>query len=109
MPLTETALTSISNYDSRGLLISYKRILRPPLPIGRPRLTLRHKTTYTYWAAADGQIYYPWIDRVKTVTFPANVSGLQASETYQYERSLDTTTGITNLKRSHCGRPWAGH
>ena len=82
-------------YDSRGLLIAKTN----PTTIAdwQTAINTAPKTTYTYWAAADGQIYYPWIDRVKTVTLPANVSGLQASETYQYERSLDTTTGITNL------------
>ena len=82
-------------FDSRGLLIAKTN----PTTIAdwQTAINTAPKTTYTYWAAADGQIYYPWTDRVKTVTLPANVSGLQASETYQYERSLDTTTGITNL------------
>jgi RHS repeat-associated protein len=82
-------------YDSRGLLIAKTN----PTTIvdWQTAINTAPKTTYTYWAAADGQIYYPWIDRLKTVTFPTNVSGATASETYQYERSLDTTTGITNL------------
>ena len=36
------------------------------------------------------------MDRVKTVTLPHNSNNLQATETYEYDRTLDAN-GITNL------------
>jgi RHS repeat-associated protein len=41
------------------------------------------KTHYDYYTVADGKP--GWIDRVKTMTLPANVNGLQASEAYEYD------------------------
>ena len=53
------------------------------------------KTHYTYYP--DGETNKtPWADHVKTMTLPANRSGLQAKETYEYDRTLDAT-GITDL------------
>jgi YD repeat-containing protein len=49
---------------------------------------------YDYYTASDGKP--GWIDRVKTMTLPANVSGNVATETYEYDRVLDGN-GITNL------------
>ena len=49
---------------------------------------------YSYYTGVDGKP--GWIDRVKTMTLPANVSGNVASETYEYDRALDAN-GITNL------------
>ena len=41
---------------------------------------------YEYYTAADGKL--GWIDRVKTVTMPANFPfGYQATETYEYDRN----------------------
>src|SRR5207244_3326337 len=37
-------------------------------------------TTYTYYTSG------PWTDRLQTVTHPANASGFQATETYEYDR-----------------------
>lgn len=62
-------------YDGRGLLL-YKwnpTSNATALP-GDP------KVTYTYYAG------WPWGDRVKKETLPANVSNQIASETYEYDR-----------------------
>ncbi len=69
-------------YDSRGLLIAKTN----PTNIAdwQTAINSAPKTTYTYYTAADGKP--GWIDRVKTVTLPANVSGYAASETYEYDR-----------------------
>src|SRR5436190_18231098 len=60
---------------------------------------IRTPTTITT-ASADGKL--GWIDRVKKVTLPANVSGNVASETYEYDRTLDAN-GITNLTGAALG------
>ena len=57
-------------------------------------------THYYYYTAADGKL--GWIDRVKTVTLPANDLGHSASETYEYDRTLDAS-GITNLTGAAVG------
>src|SRR5579884_1259031 len=69
-------------YDSRGLLIAKTN----PTNIAdwQTAINSAPKTTYTYYTAADGKP--GWIDRVKTVTLPANVSGYAASETYEYDK-----------------------
>src|SRR4029077_19059665 len=54
-------------------------------------------THYTYYTSG------PWTDRVQTVTLPANVSGYQATETYEYDRALDAN-GVTDPN----GAPKAG-
>jgi len=44
-------------------------------------------TTYSYYTSADnGGV---WTDRLKTVIHPANVSGFQATETYEYDHAFD--------------------
>ena len=55
---------------------------------------------YSYYTGVDGKP--GWIDRVKTMTLPANVSGNVASETYEYDRALDAN-GITNLNGAAVG------
>src|SRR4030095_11635471 len=67
------------------------------------------KTTYTYYSTEMSYIktitwnnrtvtIYPWSGRLKTLTRPANESGLQAWDTYEYDRVLDSyPNGITNL------------
>ena len=86
-------------YDSRGLLTDkYNPKLTGVPGGGDPHIH------YSYYTGGDGKP--GWIDRVKTVTFPANVSGNVASETYEYDRALDApgNNGITNLN----GAPVAG-
>jgi RHS repeat-associated protein len=78
-------------YDSRGLLIAKTN----PTTIAdwQSAINTAPKTTYSYYTSG------PWTDRVQTMTLPRNVSGFQASETYEYDRALDGTgnNGITNL------------
>jgi RHS repeat-associated protein len=81
-------------YDTRGLLTD-KWNPKQTTPGG----TDPH-THYDYYTAADGNL--GWIDRVKTVTLPANVSGNVASETYEYDRALDAN-GVTNLNGAAVG------
>ena len=57
------------------------------------------KTTYTYYVAADGKP--GWIDRVKTMTLPANASGFSASETYEYDLSPNNTSRGLVTKIQH--------
>jgi RHS repeat-associated protein len=69
-------------YDSRGLLTDKWNPQFGHVPLdGDPH------THYTYYTAADGTAFYGWIDRVKTETLPANINGLQASATYEYDRN----------------------
>ncbi len=63
-------------YDSRGLKTSYTD-------------ATGGTTTYTYYGANDPIASNAWIDRLKTVTHPANASGLQATDTYEYDRAFD--------------------
>jgi RHS repeat-associated protein len=67
-------------YDGRGLLIDKWNPKFNSIPSGGDP-----HTHYTYYTSADG--YPGWIDRVKTVTLPANISGQVASETYEYDRA----------------------
>jgi RHS repeat-associated protein len=63
-------------YDGRGLLTAKWN----PTP-NSTALAGDPKTTYSYWTG------WVWADRVKTETLPANVSGYQARETYEYDRN----------------------
>ncbi|TMP89248.1 MAG: hypothetical protein E6L08_15155, partial [Verrucomicrobia bacterium] len=76
-------------YDSRGLLTDKFNPKQSGVPSGADP-----HTHYDYYTSADGKL--GWIDRVKKVTLPANNLGNVASETYEYDRTLDAT-GITNL------------
>jgi RHS repeat-associated protein len=70
-------------YDSRGLLTD-KWNPQDHIPLqGDPH------THYDYYTAADGKP--GWIDRVKTVTMPANCVLNVASETYEYDKKSDNT------------------
>ena len=63
-------------YDSRGLLTAkWEPTSNPVADSNEP------KTTYTYYNSGGG-----WTDRVLKETRPANASGYQASETYEYDR-----------------------
>ena len=64
-------------YDGRGLLLAKTN----PTDIAdwQTAINTAPKTTYSYYTSG------PWTDRVQTMTLPANVSGLRASETYQYD------------------------
>jgi RHS repeat-associated protein len=67
-------------YDSRGLKTSATD-------------SVGGTTSYTYYTSADyGGV---WTDRLKTVTHPGNASGLQASETYEYDHSFDQSGNQT--------------
>ena len=61
--------TESFTYDSRGLKISYTD-------------ATNGTTTYSYYTSG------PWIDRIETVTHPANASGFQATETFEYDRAF---------------------
>ena len=75
-------------YNGRGLLTD-KYNPKSTLPGGSdPHIH------YDYYTAADGRV--GWIDRVKTMSLPANWLNHVASETYEYERTYDAN-GITNL------------
>jgi RHS repeat-associated protein len=54
-------------YDTRGLKTSYTD-------------ATGGVTNYSYYTSG------PWTDRIQTVTYPANASGFQANETYEYDR-----------------------
>jgi RHS repeat-associated protein len=76
-------------YDNRGLLT--KR-WNPTTTQSYPPPDTEPHTTYTYYGANDQTINgepvgNAWGDRVKTMTLPANVNGLQASEAYEYDRN----------------------
>jgi RHS repeat-associated protein len=66
-------------YDTRGLLTAKTNPTSIDVPGGA--FTWAPKTTYTYYTSG------PWTDRVLTETLPANSSGYQASQTYEYDRS----------------------
>jgi RHS repeat-associated protein len=70
-------------YDNRGLLTD-KYNPKPTVPSGGDP-----HTHYTYYTSG------PWTDRVMTMTLPANASGFQAFETYEYDRALGAD-GLTN-------------
>jgi RHS repeat-associated protein len=66
-------------YDGRGLLIAKTN---PTTDSDwQHALANAPQTTYTYYTSG------PWTDRVQTMTLPANAQGLQASETYEYDRN----------------------
>jgi YD repeat-containing protein len=72
-------------YDGRGLLTDKYNPKFNAIPSG----TDPHPH-YTYYTSG------PWTDRVLTVTLPANYpQGLQASETYEYDRALGPTASRT--------------
>ena len=74
-------------YDGRGLLTD-KYNPKSTLPGGSdPHIH------YTYYTAADGRV--GWIDRVKTMSLPANWLNHVASETYEYERTYDANNITT--------------
>jgi RHS repeat-associated protein len=70
-------------YDGRGLLVAKTN----PTTIAdwQTAINTAPKTTYIYYTSG------PWVDRVQTMTLPANVSGLQASETYEYDKNAAGT------------------
>jgi len=72
-------------YDNRGLLTD-KYNPKATLPSGGDP-----HTHYDYYAANDLIGGNDWIDRVKKVTLPANVSGFQASDTYEYDKNAGGT------------------
>jgi YD repeat-containing protein len=84
-------------YDGRGLLIAKTN------PTTRSdwndALANAPKTTYTYYTAADGKP--GWVDRVQTMTLPANAQGLAASETYEYDLSANNTSRGLVTKITH--------
>src|SRR5258708_10516449 len=73
-------------YDNRGLKMSYTDAngsapSSPPFQTAPPTPPdPNHTTTYSYYTSG------PWADRLKTVTHPANASGFQATETYEYDK-----------------------
>lgn len=71
-------------YDTRGLLTAKWNPTVNATPVGGDP-----KTTYTYYTATDGKP--GWIDRIKTETLPANLSGLAASKTYEYDKNASGT------------------
>jgi RHS repeat-associated protein len=75
--------TESFTYDTRGLKTKYTD------PLGK-------ETIYTYYAANDPVAGNAWIDRLKTVTRPMNISGQIQTETYEYDRrfvsGVDTGT-----------------
>ena len=82
-------------YDTRGLLTDKYNPKQSGVPGGADP-----HTHYDYYTSADGKL--GWIDRVKKVTLPANDLGHSASETYEYDRTLDAS-GITNLTGAAVG------
>jgi RHS repeat-associated protein len=66
-------------YDGRGLLLAKTN----PTTIAdwATALSQAPKTTYSYYTSGY------WTDRVQTMTLPRNVSGLHASETYEYDKN----------------------
>jgi RHS repeat-associated protein len=66
-------------YDGRGLLVAKTN----PTTIAdwQAAINSAPKTTYSYYTSG------PWTDRVQTMTLPRNVSGLQVSETYEYDKN----------------------
>jgi RHS repeat-associated protein len=82
-------------YDSRGLLTDKYNPKQSGVPSGAdPHIH------YDYYTSADGKL--GWVDRVKKMTLPANDIGYFASETYEYDRTLDAS-GITNLTGAAVG------
>jgi YD repeat-containing protein len=84
-------------YDSRGLLIAKTNFTT--IADWATALNQAPKTTYSYYTATDGKV--GWIDRVKTMTLPANAQGLHASETYEYDLSANNTSRGLVTKIQH--------
>jgi RHS repeat-associated protein len=84
-------------YDDRGLLTAKTN----PTTIAdwATALSQAPQTTYSYYAGADGKP--GWIDRVKTMTLPRNVSNVSASETYEYDLSPNNTSRGLVTKIQH--------
>ena len=80
-------------YDSRGLLTDKYNPKQTVPSGGDPHIH------YSYYSGVDGKP--GWIDRVKTVTLPANVSGNVASETYEYDLSPNNTSRGLVTKTQH--------
>jgi YD repeat-containing protein len=90
-------------YDGRGLLTDkWNPTLHASPQAGDP------KTHYDYYTSG------PWVDRVKVVTHPANISALVATETFEYDKKYDdvgvmTTTGCPGrglvTKITHADKP----
>src|SRR5207249_3737114 len=80
-------------YDGRGLLLAKTN----PTTIADwgTALSTAPKTTYTYYTSGA------WTDRVQTMTLPANVNGLRASETYEYDLSANNTSRGLVTKITH--------
>lgn len=76
-------------YDGRGLLIA--KTNPTTNPDWASAIATAPKTTYTYYQANDQIGGSDWIDRVKTVTLPANAQGLQAYDTYEYDKNIGGT------------------
>jgi hypothetical protein len=75
-------------YDGRGLLTDKynpKFDTQGSAPGGNDP-----HTHYDYYTANDPIGGNDWIDRVKTVTLPANVSGYAAADTYEYDKNSGT-------------------
>jgi YD repeat-containing protein len=66
-------------YDNRSLLIA--KTNATTIADWQTAINTIPKTTYIYYPVG------PWVDRVQTMTLPANVNGLQASETYEYDKN----------------------
>jgi RHS repeat-associated protein len=79
-------------YDNRGLLI--KR-WNPTTTASYPPPDTEPHTTYAYYTSGA------WTDRVQTMTLPANVMGLQAIETYEYDLSANNTSRGLVTKITH--------
>jgi RHS repeat-associated protein len=71
-------------YDTRGLLTDKWNPKQNAIPGGNDP-----HTHYDYYTSGL------WIDRVKKMTLPGNVTGNVATETYEYDRALDGS-GVTN-------------
>jgi len=85
-------------YGGRGLLTNKYNPKFDFVPGGTdPHTHLRTTTP----SSADGKL--GWIDRVKMMSLPANWLGHVASETYEYDRTLDAS-GVTDPN----GAPTAG-
>jgi len=93
-------------YDSRGLLIDkWEPTWTVTASDSEPKTHYDYYTTEYSYTATDGQLVYPWTDRVMTVTGPPPnwpYTDGPASETYEYDRVLGAS-GITDL--SGAARP----
>jgi RHS repeat-associated protein len=87
-------------YDSRGLLIDkWEPTWTATASDSEPKTHYGYYTTEYSYTATDGQLVYPWTDRVMTVTGPPPnwpYTDGPASETYEYDRVLGAS-GITDL------------